>query len=158
MTDKAKPGFAPRGDRSEIEEGLTLCPKFDRDGLLPAIAADANTGEVLMLAYMNDEALQKTIATGEAHYWSRSRREIWHKGATSGNIQKIVDLRIDCDQDAILMIVAQQGRGASCHTGYKSCFFRAIPTQIQLAADLKLEYREDSKTFDPKEVYGKSAD
>jgi len=157
LTDKADTGFAPRGSRSDIEEGLTLSPRFDKDGLIPAIAADAATGEVLMLAYMNKEALSKTIATGEAHYWSRSRQEIWRKGATSGNTQQIVDLRIDCDQDAILMLVRQRGSGASCHVGYSSCFFRAIPTGTPPSPDLKLEYREAGKAFDPAEVYGKSS-
>ncbi|PLX34871.1 MAG: phosphoribosyl-AMP cyclohydrolase [Hyphomicrobiales bacterium] len=158
LCDETTAVFAPRGERGEIEEGLTLSPKFDQDGLIPAIAADADSGDVLMLAYMNEEALALTIATGEAHYWSRSRSEIWRKGATSGNTQKIVDLRIDCDQDAILMKVTQRGSGASCHLGFKSCFFRAIPTGAAPSADLKLEYREHDKAFDPAEVYGKSTD
>lgn len=156
MSELASSGFAVRGNRSEIEEGFTLSPKFDKDGLIPAIAADAATGDVLMLAYMNAEALSKTIETGEAHYWSRSRQEIWRKGATSGNTQQVADLRIDCDQDAILMLVKQKG-GASCHVGYKSCFFRAIPTGEKLSENLTLEYRETQKAFDPDEVYGKPA-
>ncbi len=157
MSDKADRGFAARGDRSQIEEGLTLSPKFDKDGLIPAIATDAASGEVLMLAYMNEEALSRTVETGEAHYWSRSRQEIWRKGATSGNTQQVADLRIDCDQDAILMLVKQRGSGASCHVGYKSCFFRAIPTGKAPTSDLALEYREDRKAFDPEDVYGKSS-
>jgi len=114
----------------------------------------AETGDVLMLGYMNAEALRLTIETGEAHYWSRSRQCLWHKGATSGLTQKTVDIRIDDDQDAIWLKVEVAGSGASCHVGYNSCFYRSIPTGKAPSPDLKLEYREDEKTFDPKEVYG----
>lgn len=110
----------------EHEDGAVLAPKFDEKGLITALAVHAETKEVLMLAYMNEEALAKTLETKEAHYWSRSRQELWHKGATSGQVQKLVELQIDCDQDAILMRVLPQGDGGACHVGYKSCFFRAV--------------------------------
>ncbi|MDI9639893.1 phosphoribosyl-AMP cyclohydrolase [Kamptonema cortianum] len=116
-----------RGDKVAIETGDLLMPKFDQDGLIPAVATDSKTGEVLMLAYMNAESLQKTLAIGEAVYFSRSRQEIWHKGATSGQIQRVIELRVDCDQDAIWLKVEQLGGGA-CHTGKPTCFYRrAIP-------------------------------
>jgi len=111
-------------DRKTIETGGLLAPRFDAQGLIPAIAQDAETGEVLMLAYMNADALAATLETGEAHYWSRSRGEIWRKGATSGQIQSVRELRVDCDQDAILMAVTVGGDGGCCHVGYRACFFR----------------------------------
>ncbi len=110
----------------EIEMGLKFNPKFDENGLMPVIASHADTAEILMLAYMNHAALDKTIATGEAYYYSRSRQEIWHKGATSGQVQKIVEIRTDCDQDAILLRILPQGDGGCCHVGYQSCFYRSI--------------------------------
>jgi phosphoribosyl-AMP cyclohydrolase len=112
--------------RQEIETGQQLAPKFDANGLVPAMVVHAETGEALMLAYMNKEAVEKTLETGEAHYWSRSRAELWHKGATSGQIQKLVEMRIDCDQDAILLRILPQGDGGCCHVGYRSCFFRSV--------------------------------
>ena len=135
-------------------------PKFDENGILPAIATDARSGDVLMLAYMNDEALALTIETGIAHYWSRSRNKLWKKGETSGNLQKVTELRTDCDQDAIWMTVEQQGPdpakgGAACHVGYKSCFYRAIPIGTPPSENLALEFREEAPLFDPDEVYGK---
>ena len=108
------------------DETTAFTPKFGPDGLLPAIAVDAETGEVLMLAYMNEEALKRTISSGEVHYWSRSRAEIWHKGATSGNIQELAEILIDCDQDTLLLRVRQ--RGPACHTGRPSCFYRKLVT------------------------------
>lgn len=108
------------------DETTAFTPKFGPDGLLPAIAVDAETGEVLMLAYMNEEALKRTISTGEVHYWSRSRAELWHKGATSGNIQELAEILIDCDQDTLLLRVRQ--RGPACHTGRPSCFYRKLVT------------------------------
>jgi phosphoribosyl-AMP cyclohydrolase len=123
MTDVA---FSPRGSRRDVEEGESFSPRFDALGLIPAVAVDAATGEVLMLAYMNDQALRLTIATGEAHYWSRSRNELWRKGATSGNRQRVVELRTDCDQDAVVMRVVMEGEGAACHTGRRTCFYRAV--------------------------------
>ncbi|MEM9234976.1 MAG: phosphoribosyl-AMP cyclohydrolase [Pseudomonadota bacterium] len=109
------------------DETTTFQPRFGPDGLLPAIATDHETGDVLMLAYMNEEALTRTLETGEVHYWSRSRGELWHKGATSGNVQELVEARMDCDQDTLLMRVHQ--RGPACHTGRPSCFYRKITTQ-----------------------------
>lgn len=150
-----KNSFAPRPDMSEVETGTVFSPKFDKDGLLPAIATDAKSGDVLMLAYMNEQALALTIETGIAHYWSRSRNQLWKKGETSGNLQRIVELRTDCDQDAIWMRVEQQGKGAACHVGYKSCFFRAVPTGNVPSKDLELTFKEDAPLFDPNEVYGK---
>lgn len=152
MSDTRK--FARRLSVEQVEEGHDLAPKFDDDGLLPVVTTSAETGDVLMLGYMNSEALERTIETGEAHYWSRSRQCLWHKGATSGLTQKIVDIRIDDDQDAIWLKVEVAGSGASCHVGYNSCFYRSIPSGKAPSPELKLEYREDEKTFDPLEVYG----
>jgi phosphoribosyl-AMP cyclohydrolase len=119
-------GFPPRGSGKQVEEGDVFTPKFDAQGLLPAVAVDATSGEVLMLAYMNAEALALTIATGEAHYWSRSRGELWRKGETSGNRQRVIELRTDCDQDTVLLRVIMEGEGAACHTGRKTCFYRVV--------------------------------
>lgn len=145
--------FAPRESIEQVEEGTELAPKFDENGLIPVVTTDAASGEVLMHGYMNAEALEKTIATGEAHYWSRSRQELWHKGATSGLIQKVVEIRIDDDQDAVWLRAAVQG-GASCHVGYRSCFFRSVPVGAATSAPAKLTFEESEKVFDPKEVYG----
>lgn len=112
--------------RNEIEEGSVFAPKFNADGLLPAIATDGETGAVLMLAWMNAEALKRTVETGEAWYWSRSRQELWHKGATSGQIQHVQELRVDCDQDTVWLKVRVDGDGGCCHTGRTSCFYRRI--------------------------------
>jgi phosphoribosyl-AMP cyclohydrolase len=120
----------------EIEEGLALIPRYDSAGLIPVVAQHFRTGEVLMLAYMNDEALRLTIDTGEAHYWSRSRQKLWRKGETSGEVQHVLELRIDCDQDSILLMVEPKGKGAACHTGRRSCFYRSIEGKIlRLAED-----------------------
>lgn len=146
----SNPSFPPRGDKKEVEEGLTLTPKFDADGLIPAVALDAETREPLMLAYMNAESLQLTLEKGEAVYWSRSRQEIWHKGATSGHVQKVREIRTDCDQDAIVMFVEQIGAGA-CHTGRTGCFYRRIE-----GPDGSLALTEEGRTFDPDSVYGKA--
>ncbi|MGD9867243.1 MAG: phosphoribosyl-AMP cyclohydrolase [Hyphomicrobiales bacterium] len=146
--------FASRKSVVQVEEGTDLAPKFDKDGLLPVVTTDAATGDVLMLGYMNAEALTRTIETGEAHYWSRSRNTIWHKGATSGLVQKVVDLRIDDDQDAVWLKVDVAGSGASCHVGYRSCFYRSVPLGESPSPRTVLEYRESAKTFDPKDVYG----
>jgi phosphoribosyl-AMP cyclohydrolase len=109
-----------------LEDGLVFQPRFDDKGLIPAIVTDAKDGAVLMLAYMNDEALRLTRETGEAHFWSRSRKSLWRKGATSGETQRVVDLRTDCDQDTILLTVSLQGKGVACHTGRRSCFYRRV--------------------------------
>jgi phosphoribosyl-AMP cyclohydrolase len=154
-TDRSGVGleFASRASVEEVEEGNRLAPKFDRDGLIPVVTTDASSGDVLMLGYMNDEALRRSIATGEAHYWSRSRKVLWHKGGTSGLVQKIVEMRIDDDQDAVWLKVEVAGSGASCHVGFKSCFYREVPTETQKGA-VVLRFTEDKKTFDPKDVYG----
>ena len=109
-----------------IEEGLILAPRFDAAGLMSCVAVDVKTGEVLMLAHMNAEALRRSIETGEAWYWSRSRRQLWRKGETSGQVQKIVEMRVDCDQDALLIRVEVGGDGGACHTGRRSCFYRRV--------------------------------
>jgi len=145
--------FAARQSVEQVEEGAELAPKFDENGLIVCVTTAAASGEVLMLGYMNEEALIKTIETGEAHYYSRSRKVLWHKGATSGLVQKVVEMRVDDDQDAVWLRVEVVGE-ASCHVGYRSCFYRAIPTGEAPSPDLQLEYRESAKMFDPKEVYG----
>jgi phosphoribosyl-AMP cyclohydrolase len=142
--------FPPRGSTAQVEEGRALTPKFDADGLITCVATDASSGEVLMIAHMNEEALSKTIATGEAWYFSRSRKSLWRKGETSGHSQRVVELRVDCDQDAIWIKVEQQGPGA-CHTGRRSCFYRAAPLGHKSAP--ALEFRED-RVFDPRSIYG----
>jgi phosphoribosyl-AMP cyclohydrolase len=136
----------------DIEEGLTLTPRFGADGLVTAVVTDARSGDVLMVAHMNDEALAKTIETGEAWYYSRSRQKLWKKGESSGHRQRVIELRVDCDQDAVWLKVEQQGAGA-CHTGRRSCFYRAVP--LGQTGAVKLEFRDGEKAFDPKEVYGK---
>ena len=137
----------------DIDEGLAFIPKFDKDGLLTAVVTDAKSGELLMVAHMNAEAVAKTVATGEAWYYSRSRQRLWKKGESSGHVQRVTELRVDCDQDAVWLKVEQQGPGA-CHTGRRSCFYRALPLGQKGA--LKLEFREAEQTFDPGAVYGKS--
>ncbi len=145
--------FGERKTVEQVEEGTELAPKFDADGLIPAVTTDYASGELLMHAYMNAEALKKTIETGEAHYFSRSRKTIWHKGATSGLVQKVVELLIDDDQDCIWLRVNVTG-GASCHVGYRSCFYRKLPRVGSKVDDaIKLEFTETEKVFDPEEVY-----
>ncbi len=147
--------FAARGSKSELETGTMFAPRFDADGLIPVITADAASGDVLMFAWMNAEALELTIETGEAHYFSRSRNALWRKGETSGNTQRVVELRTDCDQDVLLMSVAMAGRDAACHVGYRSCFYRSIP--VGTASALAMRFVEDQRVFDPAEVYGDKA-
>ena len=144
--------FQSRQSVEQVEEGTDFAPKFGTDGLLPFITTDADSGEVLMLGWMNEEALRLTIETGEAHYFSRARQVLWHKGAISGLVQKVVEARIDDDQDAIWLRVLVGGSGASCHVGYRSCFYRAVPVAEDAGEPLK--FIEDQKTFDPIEVYG----
>ena len=149
--------FAERTSVEVVEEGTLLSPKFDQDGLMPVVTTDAQTGELLMHAYMNQAALMKTIETGEAHYYSRSRQTLWHKGATSGLIQYVQQLLIDDDQDCLWMRVTVAGPGASCHVGYRSCFYRQIPLGTEVAdgtSPITLSFTEAAKTFDPKLVYG----
>ncbi len=136
--------------QADIEEGVAFLPKFDADGLITAVATDAKSGDVLMVAYMNAEALRNTVQTGEAWYYSRSRKQLWKKGETSGHIQRVVELRVDCDQDALWLKVEQEGPGA-CHTGRRSCFYRAVP--LGQSGALRLEFRNADKTFDPGKVY-----
>jgi len=144
--------FKKRDNIKEVEEGKYLSPKFDKNGLIPVITTDFQTGGILMHGYMNNEALKKTIETKEAHYWSRSRKKIWHKGQVSGFVQKVKEIRIDDDQDSIWLSV-DIGNGASCHVGYRSCFYRSIPLgKIKNAQELKMEFKE-KKIFDPEEVY-----
>ncbi len=144
--------FAGRTSVEQVEEGKLLAPKFDTNGFIPVVTTDAETGEVLMMGVMNEDALLETIRTGDAHYWSRSRKCLWHKGATSGFIQKVVEMRIDDDQDAIWLRVAVEG-SASCHVGYRSCFYRSVPLDSD-KAPIELSFTETVKVFDPVEVYG----
>lgn len=148
--------FAPRNDVAEVEEGTALAPRFGDDGLIPVVTTDAATGEVLMVASMNRETLRRTIELGEAVYWSRSRQELWHKGATSGLVQRVVELLVDDDQDAIWLRVDVAG-GASCHVGYRSCFYRRVPLDADPQPGpeaIELEFTTTEKVFDPAEVYG----
>jgi phosphoribosyl-AMP cyclohydrolase len=142
----------PMSAKSEIEEGLALAPRFDADGLITCVATDARSGAVLMVAHMNREALTRTIETGEAWYYSRSRRKLWKKGESSGHVQRVTEMRVDCDQDAVWIKVEQQGPGA-CHTGRRSCFYRAVP--LGKAGSVALEFRDADRTFDPAKVYDK---
>ena len=145
--------FKKRENVADIEEGNLLSPKFNDDGLIPVITTDFETKEVLMQGFMNSEALKKTIETKEAHYWSRSRKEVWHKGETSGFVQKVIEMRIDDDQDSIWMSV-DIGDGASCHVGYKSCFYRSITLgKIENTEKVKIDFKEKKKKFDPEVVY-----
>jgi len=150
MTQK-KFYFGKRNSVEEVEEGTTFSPKFDRDGLIPVVTTEADTGTLLMVGFMNEEALGLTIETKEAHYWSRSRKILWKKGQTSGLIQRVEELKVDDDQDALWLRVKVGGSGASCHVGYHSCFYRSLPLG-NVANDLV--YTENEKTFDPNEVYG----
>ena len=147
------PLFGRRESVEQVEEGFELAPKFDAQGFIPCVTTDFASGEVLMVAVMNREALAKTIETGEAHYWSRSRQVLWHKGATSGLVQKVVEMRIDDDQDCVWLRVAIPG-GASCHVGYRSCFYRKVPVGAARQVGTALEFLEHEKAFDPKAVYG----
>ena len=146
--------FAERVTVEQVEEGVELAPKFDDHGLIPAVTTDFESGELLMHGFMNGEALRRTIETGEAHYYSRSREAIWHKGATSGLVQNIVEMRIDDDQDCVWLRVRVGGNGASCHVGYRSCFYRSLPTGALPDAPVTLTFEETEKVFDPLAVYG----
>ena len=145
--------FKKRENILEIEEGNLLSPKFDNDGLIPVITMCSKTKDILMLGYMNVDALKKTIETKKAHYFSRSRKQIWQKGKTSGYTQKVIELRIDDDQDSIWLTV-DIGKGSSCHVGYRSCFYRSIPLgPISNGREIEMKYEEKEKSFDPKIVY-----
>ena len=137
-------------DTKEREEGLAFQPKFDASGLVTCVATDAATGDVLMVAHMNDEALRKTIESGEAWYFSRSRHALWRKGETSGQTQRVVEMRLDCDQDAVWIRVEQHG--AACHTGRRSCFYRKIDAAD---GDTRLSFVDADRQFDPDKVYRK---
>ncbi len=148
--------FGSRDDREAIETGTGFAPKFGPDGLIPVVTQDASSGDVLMVAYMNEEALRKTLEIGEAVYFSRSRSELWHKGATSGHVQKVVEARTDCDQDVILLKVEQVGPGC-CHAGYAACFYRKVPLGEDVATTAKDGVAQldlcEAQTYDPKKVY-----
>ena len=144
--------FEERKTIEQVEESTELAPKFDQNGLIPVVTTDFSSGEVLMQGYMNDEAFKKTISTGEAVYYSRSRKTLWHKGKTSGLVQNIKEIRIDDDQDCVWLRVDVKG-GASCHVGYRSCFYRSVPFKGD-GSKTVLRFEENEKVFDPKEVYG----
>ncbi len=133
MSASPATGFAAPSSIHELERGVHLTPRFDANGLIAAVATHADTGEVLMLAWMNAEALTKTLETREAHYWSRSRGALWKKGETSGQVQRVAEIRIDCDQDAVWLKVHPQGDGRACHVGFRSCFYRVVDADGRLA-------------------------
>ena len=150
--------FQPRASIEQVEEGIDLAPKFDDRGLITVVTTDAQSGELLMQGYMNAEALALTIETGEAHYFSRSRQVLWHKGATSGFVQRVRELLVDDDQDCIWLRVDVEG-GASCHVGYRSCFYRRVPVGKEFGATevdgrIDLVWTDNEKVFDPEDVYG----
>ena len=141
--------FTKRKSIKQIEEGKDLAPKFDKAGLIPVITTHYKNGNVLMHGYMNKKALKESIKTGEAYYWSRSRKKIWHKGSTSGFVQKIKEIRIDDDQDAVWL---KDDTKASCHVGYRSCFYRSVPIKIN-KLKIKMSFKEKGKFFNPKKIY-----
>jgi len=145
--------FASQATTEQVEEGRVLAPKFDADGLITCVITDARTHDLLMVAHMNAEALARTIATGETWLYSRSRQQLWKKGETSGHVQRVIEMRVDCDQDAIWLSVEQAGAGA-CHTGRASCFYRSVPLKQTDLGGLSLEFRDADKVFDPGRVYG----
>jgi phosphoribosyl-AMP cyclohydrolase len=147
--------FALPGSTEEVEEGDVFSPRFGADGLITCVVADARTGELLMVAHMNAAALGKTIETGDAWFYSRSRAKLWKKGETSGHVQRVKEMRVDCDQDALLLKVEQEGPGA-CHTGRRSCFYRAVNLGEAAGGPVALTFVEADRAFDPSRVYGKS--
>ena len=152
-TDGMESTFAKRTSVVQVEEGIELAPKFDGGGLIACVTTDFQTGELLMHAYMNEDALRETIESGKAVYWSRSRQQLWHKGATSGLVQKVREMRIDDDQDCVWLRVEVVG-GASCHVGYRSCFYRQVTMGGPLIASGALAFTEAHKVFDPQQIYG----
>jgi phosphoribosyl-AMP cyclohydrolase len=147
-------------DKKELEESLIFKPRFDENGLIPCIATCINSGDVLMFAFMNKDALEKTIQSGEAHYWSRSRQCLWHKGESSGYTQKVLEMRTDCDQDCVWLRVDvnvpedSQAKAASCHTGRKTCFYRQIEVGSRIVSEIQMRFSDNSEVlFDPDEVY-----
>jgi phosphoribosyl-AMP cyclohydrolase len=153
VTPLASPLFSPRGSEQEIEEGQTFAPKFDAGGLIACVVTDVETGALLMVAHMNEQALERTISTGEAWFYSRSRAKLWKKGETSGHVMRVAEIRVDCDQDVLWLRVEQAAVGA-CHTGRQSCFYRAV-VRNEPNAPLTLAFRDDERVFDPAKVYGK---
>jgi phosphoribosyl-AMP cyclohydrolase len=143
-------GIAMSGTSKDIEEGLSFAPKFDADGLVTCVVTDVKGNDVLMVAHMNAEALQRTVETGDAWYFSRSRKALWRKGESSGHTQRVIEMRVDCDQDAVWIKVEQAGPGA-CHTGRRSCFYRAVP--LGQKGTIALQFRDAEKTFDPAMAY-----
>jgi phosphoribosyl-AMP cyclohydrolase len=154
MTSAASRPFAARGTPRDIEEGPAFAPKFDDAGVLAAVATDADSGDVLMLAWMDAEALALTIETGHAHFYSRSRRRLWKKGEESGNVLEVVEMRTDCDQDAVWLKVRVAGAGAACHTGRKGCFYRQVPLKTSDLTGLRMQAVGGGPIFDPALVYG----
>ena len=154
MTSAASGPFAARGTARDVEEGASFAPKFDDAGVLAAVATDADTGEVLMLAWMDATALALTIESGHAHFYSRSRGRLWKKGEESGNVLEVVEMRTDCDQDAVWLKVRVAGIGAACHTGRKSCFYRQVPMRTSDLAGLQMQAVGGGPVFDPTLVYG----
>ncbi len=152
MTPLASPLFSPRGSKQEIEEGQTFAPKFDAGGLIACVVTDIETGALLMVAHMNAQALERTISTGEAWFYSRSREKLWKKGETSGHVMRVAEIRVDCDQDVLWLKADGAGAGA-CHTGRRSCFYRAV-VRNGPDAPLTLVFRDDERLFDPAKVYG----
>lgn len=160
MSDKDTVGipFAPRTSVEQVEEGDELAPKFDEKGCIPCITMHAETREVLMFAFMNAEALRLTVGSGLAHYWSRSRQQLWKKGESSGMFQHVQRMLVDDDQDCVILEVTLTtpsigGEEASCHVGYRSCFYREVPMKPQSAEEVKLKFVESAKSFDPEKVY-----
>jgi phosphoribosyl-AMP cyclohydrolase len=153
VTAPAAPLLSPRGSAQEIEEGEAFAPKFDAGGLIACVVTDIQTGALLMVAHMNAQALERTVATGEAWFYSRSREKLWKKGETSGHVMHVAEIRVDCDQDVLWLKVDEAGPGA-CHTGRRSCFYRAV---VRSGPDepLTLAFRDDERVFDPAKVYGK---
>ena len=143
--------FAKRESVEQVEEGNILAPKFDQNGIIPAVVTEASSGELLMLGYMNKESLRKTLETKEAYYWSRSREVLWKKGDSSGMIHEVEEILIDDDQDSLWLKVSIKGLGASCHVGYKSCFYRSLQNITEDGVELK--FTENEKVFDPEVVY-----
>jgi phosphoribosyl-AMP cyclohydrolase len=143
----------PKAKTADIEEGTAFTPKFDADGLVAVVVTSAETGEVLMLGYMNSEALARTLLTGEAQFWSRSRKRLWRKGEESGNTMRVVEMRTDCDQDALWLKVEMGGAGACCHTGRKSCFYRTVPIG-KGGTGISLTFVNSETLFEPEKVYG----
>ncbi len=154
MTLSAAPLFSPRGSIEEVEEGQRFAPKFDAAGLITCVVTDVDTGLLLMVAHMDAQALERTVSTGEAWFFSRSRQALWKKGETSGHILRVAEIRVDCDQD-VLWLQARQSAAGACHTGRRSCFYRAVVRQAP-GAPLTLAFRDDERVFDPAKTYGRS--